>query len=259
MSDTRQWRVFLQAVLLTSMLSGCSGLSAQSDAFWPSAGVWRQAAVTAAKDPHTWAPAAGALVFAAGDWDEELSDWAARERPLFGSEDAARRGSDVLLAVSLGGDLVSALWVPEEAGTVSPLAVDLGALAANGLATQALKYAVGRERPDASDELSFPSGHASFAFAGAALTRRNLRRLDLSPAWRAGLGAGSTAVAGLTAWARLEAGVHYPSDVLAGAALGNFMAVLIKDAWLPVRGADMQTRVFPLSGGGMALRLSGRF
>jgi len=35
-----------------------------------------------------------------------------------------------------------------------------------------------------------------------------------------------------TAWARVEAGVHYPSDVLAGAALGNFLTAFIHDAFL---------------------------
>ena len=31
-------------------------------------------------------------------------------------------------------------------------------------------------------------------------------------------------LAGTTAWARIEAEKHFPSDVLAGAALGNFFA-----------------------------------
>ena len=34
------------------------------------------------------------------------------------------------------------------------------------------------------------------------------------------------------AWARVEAGRHFPSDVLAGAALGNFITTFILDAFL---------------------------
>jgi membrane-associated phospholipid phosphatase len=34
------------------------------------------------------------------------------------------------------------------------------------------------------------------------------------------------------AWARVEARVHYPSDVLFGAALGHFLAAFIHDAFL---------------------------
>jgi hypothetical protein len=34
---------------------------------------------------------------------------------------------------------------------------------------------------------------------------------------------------GLVAWARIEAGEHFPSDVLAGAAIGNFVTAFIHD------------------------------
>ena len=37
-----------------------------------------------ARDPHTWVPLAGAAVLSIGDLDEDLSDWAVREHPLFG-------------------------------------------------------------------------------------------------------------------------------------------------------------------------------
>jgi len=35
-----------------------------------------------------------------------------------------------------------------------------------------------------------------------------------------------------TGWARIEASKHYPTDVLVGAALGNFIALLVHDAFL---------------------------
>ncbi len=48
------------------------------------------------------------------------------------------------------------------------------------------------------------------------------------------------AIAWGTAWARVEGGKHYPSDVLFGAALGNFVAIFVRDAFLP---AESRTRV----------------
>lgn len=36
----------------------------------------------------------------------------------------------------------------------------------------------------------------------------------------------------ITAWARVEGNVHYPSDVLVGAALGNFIGMFIHDAFI---------------------------
>ena len=46
-------------------------------------------------------------------------------------------------------------------------------------------------------------------------------------------------IAAGTAWARVEGCKHYPSDVLFGAALGNFVAIFVHDAFLP---ADSITR-----------------
>ncbi len=97
--------------------------------------------------------------------------------------------------------------------------------------TEALKYAVGRPRPcdvlpavnlltpsacAAEADPAFPSGHASRIFAVAAL-------LSLAFKWSVRLG--SFAVAVLTGLSRIYLGVHWPSDVLGGAALGVVLAV----------------------------------
>jgi decaprenylphosphoryl-5-phosphoribose phosphatase len=81
-----------------------------------------------------------------------------------------------------------------------------------------LKIAVGRPRPELADlpalvatptRLSFPSAHATSSFAAArAYSSLGVPRLPLY-AMASGLAA-----------SRLYLGLHYPSDVLAGAALG---------------------------------------
>lgn len=103
-------------------------------------------------------------------------------------------------------------------------------LAAGILATAilvlAIKFTVRRRRPEGewgsiyrnTDPHSFPSGHAARAFLLAVLTA------GLGPAW---LGLALWLWAPLVTLARVAMGVHYLSDVLAGALLGIFMGLLV--------------------------------
>jgi membrane-associated phospholipid phosphatase len=67
---------------------------------------------------------------------------------------------------------------------------------------------------------SFPSGHSATAFAGATMLAY------FAPRARVPL----YALAVLIAYSRLYNGVHYPTDVLAGAALGTATALLLRAA-----------------------------
>jgi hypothetical protein len=76
---------------------------------------------------------------------------------------------------------------------------------------QALKYSVQRERPDQSNNHSFPSGHSASAFATAGVLQRHY-------GWKVGVPA--TAVAAYVATSRVHDNRHYLSDVIFGAAMG---------------------------------------
>lgn len=85
----------------------------------------------------------------------------------------------------------------------------------------AIKQVVGRRRPQLPDlppltgtptALSFPSAHASTSFAGAGVYAR--LGLPAAPLYALATGLGLS---------RLYLGVHYPSDVVVGAALGGLV------------------------------------
>jgi membrane-associated phospholipid phosphatase len=80
----------------------------------------------------------------------------------------------------------------------------------NGVITQALKRAVDRDRPDGGGH-AFPSGHASAAFATAAVIQRNYGAVKSAPFY---------ALGGFVGWSRVRTGHHWLSDVVFGGALG---------------------------------------
>jgi membrane-associated phospholipid phosphatase len=103
------------------------------------------------------------------------------------------------------------------AGATGPAAIGLNFV---------VKVAVGRERPlivdhprlgRAPTELSFPSAHATSSFAAAMALGRVERRARLP----------LLMLAGAICVGRPYLGMHYPSDVLAGAALGVVIGSLV--------------------------------
>ncbi len=97
----------------------------------------------------------------------------------------------------------------------------MSAIFATQLLNTALKVVFRRKRPALEDlpasvpvptSLSFPSAHAATSFCAA----RGFR--DLAPRWLP-----LRPVAAAIAFSRVYFGVHYPSDVLVGSALGTLV------------------------------------
>jgi membrane-associated phospholipid phosphatase len=268
-----RWIILLVGLLAPLFLSGCgtleNGRGWGQDALWP---VDLERVVRAGRDallsPATWVPLAGAGVFALGNFDDRVSDWASEHNPLFGSQNGAEDVSSYLTGVlcleTLGTVLATPSGDTPKDWALAKLkggAVELGAIAATNVLTDGLKQVSDRERPDGSDHWSFPSGHTSNAFAFATLANRNLESIDFLEGARTPLQIGNAVLASGVAWARVEAHKHHPSDVLFGAALGHFLTAFIHDAFLnlPDDGRDRHDRrvdvaVFSTGhGGGLSL------
>ena len=112
-------------------------------------------------------------------------------------------------------------------------------IAVTGIGAQLLKHLVGRSRPRLMDSVgafhldpfsikaslaSFPSGHATTAFAAATVLGL------LTPKWRPAL----FGLATLIALSRVVVGAHYVSDIVAGGTIGVLATVVIV-RWLAER------------------------
>jgi undecaprenyl-diphosphatase len=112
----------------------------------------------------------------------------------------------------------------------------LGVLCVVALAVVMLKLAIGRARPCASladvhalvfsapTDPSCPSGHAAGAFAVAAFVAFEAR-VHVAAKF------GVFVVAAAIALSRIVLGVHFPSDVIAGALLGVFIAWIVRKSF----------------------------
>lgn len=84
-----------------------------------------------------------------------------------------------------------------------------------------LKNSIKKQRPDQSDNLSFPSGHSAIAFTNAALLFNEYRDSNI---WYASSG---FLFATTTAIFRIANNKHYSSDVIAGAGIGLATGMLV--------------------------------
>lgn len=229
--------------LLAVLLSGCATLPngrgwGQDATLFPGFKKIAIAAVDSLQSPDVWIPVVGAAVFSIGDLDEDVSKWATEHAPVFGTPEIAGMASDYLKGSLIAVAGTTALLTPSgedpKTWTISKfkgLTVETAAFLATSRSTNDIKRWSGRHRPN-GDLGSFPSMHSSQAHVFSTLAIRNLESLPLSNRSRAYYATGFRSLAAMTAWARIEKNMHYPTDVLIGAALGNFLGRFIHDAFM---------------------------
>ena len=224
---------------------------------FPSRDRLKRAIKNAVLDPGTWVPAAGAVAFQIDSWDRNLAGWASKNKPIFGSRQNADDASNYLVSALLGTYVITGLATPsgEKRGEwvwnkLKGFSVGAGAVVLTKLSTEGLKDATNRTRPDRSNRRSFPSSTTSLAAVYGSMASRNLDYLDL-PWWaRTGMRGGVATLMGGAAWSRLEGKFHFPSDVLVGLALGNFIGVFLNDAFIGRNDPNIWVTVQPTDKGG---------
>lgn len=220
---------FISLILINS---GCSSLNTASQVNRPDHE--RSAFARAAMNPHTWQPLAAAVLIAATDSDESISDWASENNPVFGSQSTAQDASDFLRGTLMTTAVVTSVVAPgPESMLVADKAINLGFAAVasltNSKLTGALKDETHRTRPHGESTTSFPSSHTSAASTYATIASYRVNELALSTGMKNAWVIGFRSLAAATGWARIEANAHYPVDVLTGYALGNFITVWLHE------------------------------
>lgn len=204
--------------------------------------------------PMFYLPAAAALLLQIDHADRRISDWAREHTPVYGSEKKAQqRSKDIRSAASYtlyltmlatpGGREPVAWGISKAKGAL----VQQSAAAANHYAIDTYQNAIGRQRPDDSDDRSFPSRMAGDMAAFTALSSRNVEAMNIPGAAKTTLNGILYAALSAGAWARVESGSHYPADVLAAISHGYFLSSFINDSFM---GLNRKNSGMPVVGFG---------
>ncbi len=213
------------------------------------------AAYNAAVDPMTWAPIATGVALDATGYDDDITNHIMKDNPddfTFTGDDA-----DDLRTLSTAITYTTAVLVPDDDMTTKAkrVLVEASALAiGRGYVTLTNSY-IDKTSPSGTNEDAFGSNHAVAPFLSAALTRRNVDQMEI-PLWaKYSINTVSYAAASGSAYQRIESGLHSFSDQMYSAAIGNFIAIFIHDAFM----ADDTDLRIDLSGEDPSVTVSFRF
>jgi undecaprenyl-diphosphatase len=163
-------------------------------------------------------------------FDIALLDWL-HSHTVPGSIPVLQAISDTttLLSIAMALVVLVLYFVKREKKRLVKVAVLVVVLLTVLVVTQGMKSLIDRDRPfttyphieklSSGGDSSFPSGHTIEAFAmAAALSRLFAKRRFIIPLYLWAV---------LVAYSRMALGVHYPTDILAGMAIGTLIGFFI--------------------------------
>lgn len=198
-------------------------------------------------------------------WDEQIQPQLAKGNPSQSStfsQISEPFGNPLKMGVLALGTYYSAGYLKNEKLQGASSAA-LQAMLTSGLAAMTLKLLVHRVRPEeqlvydpyqfrapsfSMDNLSFPSGHSTIAFALAS-------SISSFYEYNLAIAIPLYAVVSLTAFQRVYDFKHWPSDVLAGAFLGAWIGSKVGQ-WQRTRQSPMTLNLSSNQWGGIALQCS---
>lgn len=242
-------------------LCSCSVLKKKGswgkDTFYPvKGGSIKDAFVKNVTSPHVYAPIATAGVIHVMAWDNKISHWVNKERTFYNEQTEADNYSDNFNIIQKYEMYLSILLPPSNDGdyVLNKLKGGLlvnAASSASKFSQHWLRNQTERRRPNSKDNNSMPSGHATEAGSRRVLIARNLQASGLPVPVQYGIDGANTFMSFAVMWARVEGKRHYPTDVLLGYSLGNFVSGFIYDSLINF-DPETSVGVAPLKGGASA-------
>lgn len=243
--------------LLLFLLAGCGTL--QNGRRWgedvtlrPGWDKFGRAAVEAVTSPAFYIPTATALLLQIEHADRRISDWAREHTPVYGCNSRAEEWSNDLRSLTAYTMYASMLATPSGnepipwgTAKVKGALIQYGAVGISHVLISGLKDVSGRERPNGFDDRSFPAGKTPSGVAFATIASRNIATLDVPRPAKITFNVGLCATLTALGWSQIEAGSHYPADVLAGVALAYFITAFLNDAFM---GLDAPPQAMPVAG-----------
>ncbi len=214
-------RVFRMPCLLIAAITLCSCVGPDSSSRYArhfESQPWTDALTAELDDPWQWGPAATWLVLTpvALAFDSDIHDDAEDQSYITGGD--TQSGDFLSIGLGLSPLLYGGVsWATGDDGRFLEASVE--ALLLVSATTDLLKLAMNRPRPEGNSNSSFPSGHTSFAFAGATLLARQIEEQTGSKG-----GYWFLLPATYVAIDRVEGTRHWASDVLFGAFLGTALS-----------------------------------
>ena len=126
---------------------------------------------------------------------------------LYAQKNTVRDAGDIILFALPAATLATTFVIGDTKGSWQ----FAKGLLLSASATYGLKLIISKRRPDFSNNDSFPSGHTSTTFQSASFIHKRYGFKYSIPAY---------ALAGFTAFSRIDADKHDGWDILAGAAIG---------------------------------------
>jgi len=224
----------VSVVIIVLLATGCATSNrpslGENATFSPGWERIKQANAKAIRDPNVWAPLVAAVALQYNDLDTQISDDLREDTPLFGSTEDALDASDDFRDYTEYAYLSTALLTPGPDDTGEWMGTKAKLIGAEWLTIEmtsrvsdTVKDATSRERPNKYSKKSMPSGHMMAAGIQAQMTELNVNHMEISDTSKQVLNLTVNSFAVLTGWARVEGGMHYPSDIAVGWALSHYL------------------------------------